>query len=69
MDDWKALRLSLRENPDAPLALYNLKDDIGESADVAAEYPEVVRQIRSFMNRRVPSPVETWNFRPRGGDR
>lgn len=50
---WKGIRLG----QDAPLALYNLQDDPGETTDVAAEHPDVVRQIAAYMKEAmVPSP-------------
>jgi arylsulfatase A-like enzyme len=43
--DWKALRLK----PDAPLELYDLKTDIGEKHNAAAEHPEVVVRIEAYL--------------------
>jgi arylsulfatase A-like enzyme len=45
MGDWKGLRLK----PGAPLELYDLKQDIGESHDVAASHPEIVARIEKIM--------------------
>jgi arylsulfatase len=47
--DWKGVRAKLKKNPNAPLELYNLKDDIGESKDVAKEHPDIVAQLRKLM--------------------
>ena len=47
--DWKALRTQMLKNPDGPLKLYNLKDDVGETSDVAADHPEVVKRIEKLM--------------------
>ena len=56
MGDWKAVRRGLKKNPDAPIQLYNLKDDMAESKDVAAENPEVVARIEALMKEaHVPS--------------
>ena len=38
--DWKLLRF-----PDRPAELYNIKNDITESNDLAAKYPEKVREL------------------------
>ena len=61
MGDWKAVRQNmLRRNNRDPLKieLYNLKDDIGESRDVAAEHPEIVARMRNTMqSERVPSEL------------
>ena len=48
-----------RNNPDPlKIELYNLKDDIGESCDAAAEHPEIVARMRKIMKTgRVPSEL------------
>ncbi len=62
MGDWKALRLNRRDNPNGPVELYNLAVDLGETKDVSAKNPQVVRKIVEVMNARQPSPIERWNF-------
>ncbi|EMI56432.1 arylsulfatase [Rhodopirellula sallentina] len=47
--DWKAVRYNLKQNPDAPIELYNLTNDVGETNDVADSHPEVVQEIGSLM--------------------
>ncbi len=47
--DWKALRVEMLKNPNGPLKLYNLKDDIGETRDVATQHPDVVARIEKLM--------------------
>lgn len=43
--DWKGIRL----RPDAPLELYNLKDDPAEARNVAAGNPDVVARLDRYM--------------------
>ena len=43
--DWKAVR----PKPNAPLELYNLKEDIGETRDVAAGNPKVMARIEAYL--------------------
>lgn len=45
MGRWKAVRLS----PSAPLELYDLSADPGETADVAADHPNVLAEIRDYL--------------------
>jgi arylsulfatase A-like enzyme len=45
MGGWKAIRLQ----PGRPLELYNLKTDLGEKHDVAAQNPEVVAKIEEYL--------------------
>jgi len=56
MGDWKAIRLKVRGNPDAPINLYNLKTDIGETKNIAADHPDVVKRITPlFRSAHTPS--------------
>lgn len=56
--EWKAVRLNVSENPDAPIELYNLDNDIGEQTNVADQHPEIVREMQEIMEAsHVPSMV------------
>ncbi|MCF7676191.1 MAG: hypothetical protein K9N23_08250 [Akkermansiaceae bacterium] len=44
-DDWKAVRNA----PSRPIELYNLKTDVGETKDLAAEHPDLVKKAESLM--------------------
>jgi arylsulfatase A-like enzyme len=53
MGDWKAVRPGLGK----PLELYNLKTDLGEKKNVAAENPKVVAKIEDYLkSARTDSP-------------
>jgi arylsulfatase A-like enzyme len=45
MGDWKAVR----PQEGAALELYNLRTDPGEKTDVAAQHPDVVHQIETYL--------------------
>ena len=49
MNDWKGVRLNVASNLDAPIELYNLKDDLSEENNVAAKHPEIVERISRYM--------------------
>jgi arylsulfatase A len=49
MGKWKGVRLNLMKNPEAPLELYDLATDLGETSNVAADHPEVVATIQNAM--------------------
>jgi arylsulfatase A-like enzyme len=56
--DWKAVRLKVKQDPNAPVQLFNLKADPAESRDVAARHPEVVEKVRKIMREgRTESPI------------
>lgn len=68
MGDWKAVRLNVQRNPNVPIQLFNLKEDIGETTNVAAKHPEVVKKTRDLMeSSREPSDNPRWNFQPIAG--
>ena len=45
MGDWKAVRLAINK----PLELYDLKNDVGEMRNVAAEHPDVIAKVESYL--------------------
>jgi arylsulfatase A-like enzyme len=59
MGDWKAIRLKVKNNPDAPIHLFNLAQDIGETKNIADQHPEVVKQIAPLFKS---ARVESKNF-------
>jgi arylsulfatase A-like enzyme len=64
MGEWKAVRPKL----DAPLELYNLRRDVGETTNVAAENPKVMERIETYLKtaRTEPptqlEPKSEWHF-------
>ncbi len=53
MGDWKGVRIPMLTGP---IELYNLRTDLGERHDVAAEHPDIVARIRAIMQEaHVPS--------------
>ena len=59
--DWKAVRYNVLKDPDGPIELYNLKDDIGETNNVAVEHPALIQEMEGlFATSRVPSEVFTF---------
>ncbi|RMG40818.1 MAG: arylsulfatase, partial [Planctomycetota bacterium] len=61
MGRWKAVRQKMlrKNNPDPlKIELYDLQTDVGESRDVAAEHPDIVRRAAELMKREhTPSAV------------
>lgn len=50
MDDWKGIRKNIFKG-NMTIELYNLKNDLTESNDVSAQFPEIVSQIEAIMKR------------------
>jgi arylsulfatase A len=59
MGDWKAVRLNVAKDPNGPIELYNLKDDLGEEHNVADQHPETVQQMAEIM-RMARTPSDRW---------
>ena len=58
---WKGVRNNVGKDPNSPLELYDLTDDCGETNNIAADHPEVVSRLQTFMqNAYTPSP--RWSF-------
>ncbi|MFM7919587.1 MAG: arylsulfatase, partial [Planctomycetaceae bacterium] len=70
--DWKLLRLAGQGtgkaknkakagNPENPVQLYNLRQDAGETTNLAEQHPDKVAQLQTlldnWMKNAVPSPA------------
>ncbi|WP_209332541.1 arylsulfatase [Lunatimonas salinarum] len=56
--DWKAVRTNLNREENPPIELYNLKEDLSESENLADQHPEIVAEMKQLMEQsRVPNPV------------
>jgi arylsulfatase len=49
LGSWKAVRQNLLEDPGAPIELYDIGNDIGETRDAAAGNPKIVAELRRIM--------------------
>ena len=59
MGDFKGIRQNVAKNPDGPIELYNLKNDIGEKRNVAARHSGIVAKIEECM-KTTRTPSEHW---------
>ncbi|MGB2864604.1 MAG: hypothetical protein WBC05_14855, partial [Sedimentisphaerales bacterium] len=59
MGDWKGIRQNVAKNPDGPIELYNLKNDISEKSNVAVRHPSIVAKIEAYM-KTARTPSEHW---------
>lgn len=46
---WKAVRTGDIKNPNAPIQLYDLSNDVAETKDVAKLYPKVVAELKQIL--------------------
>ncbi|MEZ0388437.1 MAG: arylsulfatase [Verrucomicrobium sp.] len=57
MGPWKGVRLGVKKNASAPVQLFNLESDVGETTDISAQHPDIAAQILEIMTTgRRPSP-------------
>jgi hypothetical protein len=55
-DSWKAIRLDMSIDPDVPILLFDLNDDISEENDLSAENPQLTTEFAQLMkDARIPS--------------
>ena len=57
MGKWKGLILNIRKEGEDKMMLFDLEKDLREQKDVAAEYPEVIAQMRAKMNEAHEEPI------------
>ena len=61
--DWKGVRLGINK----PLELYDLKTDIGETNNVAAQHPDLVKRlVKTITDAR--TETKHWPLREEGAD-
>lgn len=59
---WKGVRYDVLKNPDSPLELYDLSQDIGEEHNVADQHPGIAAELDSLLRQaRTPSDVFTFS--------
>ncbi|WP_231962081.1 arylsulfatase [Symmachiella dynata] len=63
LGDWKAIRL----DAGLPLELYNLRTDVGEKTDVAADHPSVVQQMEQIIKSAHEEPPPQIEPKPPAG--
>ncbi len=49
MGRWKGIKQGLKKNPQAPLELYDLENDVSETTNVAQQHPSVCAKIEQIM--------------------
>jgi arylsulfatase A-like enzyme len=47
--DWKGVRQNVRQKPNGPIQLFDLKSDRGETTNRAAAHPDVVKRMAEIM--------------------
>lgn len=64
--DWKGIRKDIFKG-NMEIELYNLKNDLAESTDVAEQYPDKVAEIEAIMKREhQPAEIEKFKIKQLG---
>jgi arylsulfatase A-like enzyme len=61
MGKWKSVRNNVGKNPNSIPELYDLTSDIGETKNVAADHPDIVKQMETYMQD-AHTPSADWTF-------
>ena len=61
MGKWKAVKNNIAKNPRGPLELYDLERDLGETKNIASEFPEIVAQLNATL-RTAHTESERWRL-------
>ncbi len=68
MGKWKAIRKNIRKG-NLNIELYNLATDPQESKNIAGDYPEIVKEIKSIMaTEHRPATLKNFRMKPLGDD-
>lgn len=63
MGDWKGVKSNMKKNKKANWEIYNLKNDISESNNVAAQYPKLAVKFEAIMKKEHGhSQIKQWEF-------
>ena len=63
MGEWKGVRVNLKKNPKAPWQIYNLKNDEGETTDLAKDHPELIKTFNAIVKKEHQnSHLKEWEF-------
>ncbi len=63
MGDWKGVRIDVRKNPQTVWQLFNLQTDRNETTDVAAQNPEIIKQLEVIQKREHQmAHIKEWEF-------
>jgi len=68
MENWKAIRKNIRQG-NLELELYNLEEDIQEQNNVAADHPEIIRQMELILeSEHEPAQLERFRMEALDGN-
>jgi arylsulfatase A-like enzyme len=61
--NWKGVRYNVSISPDSPIELYDLSADLGETKNLAEQYPEIAAELSNLMAKaRSVHPDPNFNF-------
>jgi arylsulfatase A-like enzyme len=61
--NWKGVRYKVSISPDSPIELYDLSADLGETKNLAEQYPEIAAELSNLMAKaRSEHPDPNFNF-------
>ncbi len=61
MGNWKVVKRNIDKTPQGSTELYDLASDMGETTDIASQYPEIVKRMEEIM-KEAHTPSEIFPF-------
>ncbi len=61
---YKAVQTNIYKDKNAPIRLFDVQSDIGETKDISAKHPEVIARIRAIMAEQTPSKQFPVKYNP-----
>lgn len=63
MGKWKGIKQNIKKNPNAPLELYDLENDIAEQNNIVKKHPKIAKKIETIMLKARTKPkIERFRF-------
>lgn len=63
VQDWKGVKIGVKQNKEVPWQLFDLKNDPKESRDVAKQHPEIIQKLDAILAREHQNAhIKEWEF-------
>ncbi|MEO0413558.1 MAG: arylsulfatase [Verrucomicrobiota bacterium] len=60
-ENWKAIQNGISRDPNSPIAIYDLREDLAEKNDISASKPDLVKRAKAIFEE-AHTPHPDWKF-------